>query len=131
MDEILKDEPLDLGGESLFEKASETIAPTAADEASVAVEESPVAEAAADETTAEGSQTSEDDPFSALASLIPADEEKDAEVSFDDLEHSLDDAIAGFAPTDTTKDQFPMDEIDGNDVNSALTGIFGACEMEG
>ena len=130
LDEILKDEPLDLGGKSLFEKASETIAPKAADEASVAVEESPVAEAAADETAAEGSQTSEDDPFSALASLIPADEEKDAEVSFDDLEHSLDDAIAGFAPTDTTKDQFPMDEIDGNDVNSALTGIFGASEME-
>ena len=130
LDEILKDEPLDLGGESLFEKASETIAPKAADEASVAVEESPVAEAPADETAAEESQTSEDDPFSALASLIPADEEKDAEVSFDDLEHSLDDAIAGFAPTDTTKDQFPMDEIDGNDVNSALTGIFGASEME-
>ena len=120
LDAILKDEPLDLGGESLFEKAPE--APVA---------EVPAPEAPAAETSvAEETQASEDDPFSALSSLIPADEEKDAEVSFDDLEHSLDDAIAGFAPTDTAKDQFPMDEIDGSDVSSALTGIFGASEME-
>ncbi|MCR5027787.1 MAG: hypothetical protein K6A31_00840 [Fibrobacter sp.] len=120
LDAILKDEPLDLGGESLFEKAPE--APVA----EVPAPEAPAAETSAAEET----QTSEDDPFSALSSLIPADEEKDAEVSFDDLEHSLDDAIAGFAPTDTAKDQFPMDEIDGSDVSSALTGIFGASEME-
>lgn len=82
------------------------------------------------EVAAENSKPAEEDPFSSLSSLLPANDEHDDEVSFGDLEHSLDDALAGFAPTNTDKDQFPTDEIDGSDISSALSGIFGTAETE-
>ena len=114
LEDLLKEAPpLDLEADSPIEKAPETFIPTAATEES-AVQEIPA----------------EDDPFSNLSSLGSTEDEKDGEVSFDDLEHSLDDAIAGFAPTDTSKDEFPTDEIEGSDISSALSGIFGAAETE-
>ena len=121
LEDLLKEAPpLDLDGGSVFEKASEKFVP--AQEETLPVEEKtdlPSQEASTDE-----------DPFSNLSSLVSSEEEKDNEVSFDDLEHSLDDAIAGFAPTDTSKDEFPTDEIEGSDISSALSGIFGSAETE-
>ena len=121
LEDLLKEAPpLDLDGGSVFEKAPEKFVP--AQEESLPVEEKtdlPSQEASTDE-----------DPFSNLSSLVSSEEEKDNEVSFDDLEHSLDDAIAGFAPTDTSKDEFPTDEIEGSDISSALSGIFGSAETE-
>ncbi|MBP5247197.1 MAG: tetratricopeptide repeat protein [Fibrobacter sp.] len=114
LEDLLKEAPpLDLDGSSVIEKAPETFTP-----------------APVEEPSAEQNIPAEDDPFSNLSNLVSADEEKDNEVSFDDLEHSLDDAIAGFAPTDTSKDEFPTDEIEGSDISSALSGIFGAAETE-
>ena len=121
LEDLLKEAPpLDLDGGSVFEKAPEKFVP--AQEETLPVEEKtdlPSQEASTDE-----------DPFSNLSSLVSSEEEKDNEVSFDDLEHSLDDAIAGFAPTDTSKDEFPTDEIEGSDISSALSGIFGSAETE-
>ena len=121
LEDLLKEAPpLDLDGGSVFEKAPEKFVP--AQEETLPVEEKtdlPSHEASTDE-----------DPFSNLSSLVSSEEEKDNEVSFDDLEHSLDDAIAGFAPTDTSKDEFPTDEIEGSDISSALSGIFGSAETE-
>ena len=121
LEDLLKEAPpLDLDGGSVFEKAPEKFVP--AQEETLPVEEKtdlPTQEASTDE-----------DPFSNLSSLVSSEEEKDNEVSFDDLEHSLDDAIAGFAPTDTSKDEFPTDEIEGSDISSALSGIFGSAETE-
>ncbi len=76
------------------------------------------------------SEEKDDDPFSSLATLLPADEESESEVSFRDLESSLDSAIADFAPTNAEKDVFPTDEIDGSDISTALSGIFGAAETD-
>ncbi|MCK9182776.1 MAG: hypothetical protein M0P13_07855 [Fibrobacteraceae bacterium] len=70
----------------------------------------------------------EDDPFSSLATLLPTDDSGDGEISFDNLEHSLDDAIAGFAPASNEKEFFPTDEISGGDVSSAISGIFGSSD---
>ena len=121
LEDLLKEAPpLNLDGGSVFEKAPEKFVP--AQEETLPVEEKtdlPSQEASTDE-----------DPFSNLSSLVSSEEEKDNEVSFDDLEHSLDDAIAGFAPTDTSKDEFPTDEIEGSDISSALSGIFGSAETE-
>ncbi len=71
-----------------------------------------------------------EDPFSSLATLLPADEENESEVSFDDLENSLDKAIADFSPSNTEKDEFPTEEIDDDDISTALSGIFGSAETE-
>ena len=85
-------------------------------------------------TVSEENKTEEEkdeDPFSSLATLLPADDENDNEVSFHDLENSLDKAIADFSPSDTAeKDEFPTEEIDGDDISTALSGIFGAAETE-
>ena len=70
----------------------------------------------------------DDDPFSSLSTLLPADEENDNEVSFNDLEHSLDDAIAGFG--EAKQDAFPAEEIDSDDISTALSGIFGSTDAE-
>ena len=106
LDKLLQEQPLDLpvAEEPLLEKSPE-----------VASEQSAV---------------EEDDPFASFASMTPTDDENDGEVSFNDLEHSLNDAIAGFAPTNTEKDFFPVDEIEGNDISAALSGIFGTQETE-
>ena len=121
LEDLLKEAPpLDLDGGSVFEKAPEKFVP--------AQEETLPAEEKTDLSSQEAS--TDEDPFSNLSSLVSSEEEKDNEVSFDDLEHSLDDAIAGFAPTDTSKDEFPTDEIEGSDISSALSGIFGSAETE-
>lgn len=121
LEDLLKEAPpLDLDGGSVFEKAPEKFVP--AQEETLPVEEK------TDLSSQEAS--TDEDPFSNLSSLVSSEEEKDNEVSFDDLEHSLDDAIAGFAPTDTSKDEFPTDEIEGSDISSALSGIFGSAETE-
>ena len=121
LEDLLKEAPpLDLDGSSVFEKAPEKFVP--------AQEETLPAEEKTDLPSQEAS--TDEDPFSNLSSLVSSEEEKDNEVSFDDLEHSLDDAIAGFAPTDTSKDEFPTDEIEGSDISSALSGIFGSAETE-
>ena len=121
LEDLLKEAPpLDLDGGSVFEKAPEKFVP--------AQEETLPAEEKTDLPSQEAS--TDEDPFSNLSSLVSSEEEKDNEVSFDDLEHSLDDAIAGFAPTDTSKDEFPTDEIEGSDISSALSGIFGSAETE-
>ncbi|SKA11667.1 Tetratricopeptide repeat-containing protein, partial [Fibrobacter intestinalis] len=106
LDKLLQEQPLDLpvAEEPLLEKSLE-----------VASEQSAV---------------EEEDPFASFASMTPTDDENDGEVSFNDLEHSLNDAIAGFAPTNTEKDFFPVDEIEGNDISAALSGIFGTQETE-
>ncbi len=106
LDKLLQEQPLDLpvAEEPLLEKSPE-----------VASEQSAV---------------EEDDLFASFASMTPTDDENDGEVSFNDLEHSLNDAIAGFAPTNTEKDFFPVDEIEGNDISAALSGIFGTQETE-
>ena len=121
LEDLLKEAPpLNLDGGSVFEKAPEKFVP--------AQEETLPAEEKTDLPSQEAS--TDEDPFSNLSSLVSSEEEKDNEVSFDDLEHSLDDAIAGFAPTDTSKDEFPTDEIEGSDISSALSGIFGSAETE-
>ena len=107
----------------------------AAAETSATVNEVPVAEPEEKrEPPVEESQNSaeekDDDPFSSLSTLLPADEENDNEVSFDDLAHSLDDAIAGLGEAKPEKDAFPTDEIDGDDISTALSGIFGSAETE-
>ena len=106
LDKLLQEQPLDLpvAEEPLLEKSPE-----------VASEQSAV---------------EDEDPFASFASMTPTDDENDGEVSFNDLEHSLNDAIAGFAPTNTEKDFFPVDEIEGNDISAALSGIFGTQETE-
>ncbi len=78
----------------------------------------------------EKSEEKDEDPFSSLATLLPADEDGDSEVSFRDLENSLDNAIADFSPANAEKDEFPTDEIDGNDISAALSGIFGSAETD-
>ena len=72
----------------------------------------------------------DEDPFSSLATLLPADEDTGNEVSFHELENSLDKAIADFSPANTEKDVFPTEEIDGDDISTALSGIFGVAETE-
>jgi len=121
LEDLLKDAPpLDLNGGSAIEKAPETFVPVQETAAASTEDVAPVAQEA----------FSDDDPFANLSNLASSEEEKESEVSFDDLEHSLDDAIAGFAPTDTSKDEFPTDEIEGSDISSALSGIFGFAETE-
>ena len=75
-------------------------------------------------------ENAEEDPFLSLSTLLPVDEDQDGEVSFDDLEHSLDDAIAGFAPENKEQDAFPTDEIGSDDISTALSGIFGASDPD-
>ncbi len=123
-DAPLKEEPLNLPAEP-----QESEAPKADSIFEKSLENEP-AKDIHPESVAENSKSEEDDPFSSLSSLLPANDEHDEEVSFGDLEHSLDDALAGFAPTNTDKDQFPTDEIDGSDISSALSGIFGPAETE-
>jgi len=70
----------------------------------------------------------EDDPFSSLSILLPAENEENSEISFDSLENSLNDALSGFGTEPTEKEYFPADDISGGDINSALSGIFGTTE---
>ena len=88
----------------------------------------PEAPAASEADKAE--EEKDEDPFSSLATLLPADDENENEVSFHDLENSLDKAIADFSPSNAEKDEFPTEEIDGDDISTALSGIFGAAETE-
>lgn len=82
------------------------------------------------EESRNAAEEKDDDPFSSLSTLLPADEENDNEVSFNDLEHSLDDAIAGFGEAKPEKDAFPAEEIDSDDISTALSGIFGSTDAE-
>ncbi|MCI5600794.1 MAG: hypothetical protein MR362_05775, partial [Hallerella sp.] len=129
LDELLKDQPLDLPDEPLIEKSPETIAPQAA--APVESAPAPAETTPAEKTAPQASESStdEDDPFASFATLASAEDENDGEVSFNDLESSLNSAIAGFAPTNTDKDVFPAEEIEGNDISTALSGIFGSTEV--
>ncbi len=91
-------------------------------------ETAPAAESAIEK--APEPENAEEDPFLSLSTLLPVDEDQDGEVSFDDLEHSLDDAIAGFAPENKEQDAFPTDEIGSDDISTALSGIFGASDPD-
>jgi tetratricopeptide (TPR) repeat protein len=75
------------------------------------------------------SKSNDDDPFSSLSVLLPQENGDAAEVSFDNLENSLNDALSGFASEPTEKEFFPADDISGGDINSALSGIFGNAEV--
>ena len=71
----------------------------------------------------------EEDPFSSLSSLLPNENADDKEISFESLEHSLDEALAGLAPSSSVHEEFPAGEISGSDISSALSGIFGNKEV--
>jgi|GEM_PF-3502368 len=70
----------------------------------------------------------EDDPFSSLSILLPAENENNSEISFDSLENSLNDALSGFGTEPTEKEYFPADDISGGEITSAFSGIFGSTE---
>lgn len=70
----------------------------------------------------------EDDPFSSLSILLPAENENNSEISFDSLENSLNDALSGFGTEPTEKEYFPADDISGGEITSAFSGIFGPTE---
>lgn len=71
----------------------------------------------------------EEDPFSSLSALLPNENADDKEISFESLEHSLDEALAGLAPSSSVHEEFPAGEISGSDISSALSGIFGNKEV--
>ncbi len=66
----------------------------------------------------------EDDPFAALAAMLPNSEASDDSI-LEDLSASLDAALQN-AEYGAQNEEFPVDDnISGNDVNSALSDIFG------
>ena len=111
--------------ETPVEAPAETVEPAEVPAAERAENPEPLVE-----ESRNAAEEKDDDPFSSLSTLLPADEENDNEVSFNDLEHSLDDAIAGFGEAKPEKDAFPAEEIDGDDISTALSGIFGSTDAE-
>jgi len=73
-------------------------------------------------------EESSDDPFAALAAMLPNSDSSD-DATFDDLTASLDsvmDAIKAGDDIDKPVEQFPVDDnVSGNDVNAALSDMFG------
>ncbi len=114
-----------------LEDSPEMAPPVVAEPQAEALEQDAPVASVEEQTDEEKSEEKDEDPFSSLATLLPADEDGDSEVSFRDLENSLDNAIADFSPANGEKDEFPTDEIDGNDISAALSGIFGSAETDG
>ncbi|MCQ2105652.1 MAG: hypothetical protein MJZ26_07655 [Fibrobacter sp.] len=135
------EQPEEESGSSLFEKSSASTGLFAGldddpqeesssmgsvfSSASAEVAEAPAegGEAELDAPAAEFSV--EDDPFAALAAMLPnGDAADDSQV--EDLAASLDSVISTFDKSEGPVEEFPVDEnISGNDVNSALSDIFG------
>src|SRR5574344_303517 len=115
--------------------------PAAAPAAAPAQETAPAASAAPAQETAPAAPSigaapnlapaanAEEDPFSSLSALLPNENADDKEISFESLEHSLDEALAGLAPSSSVHEEFPAGEISGSDISSALSGIFGNKEV--
>ncbi len=113
-----------------LEDSREEASPVAAEASAETHEQEAPVEDAVEKAEEKTDEEKDEDPFSSLATLLPADEESESEVSFQDLENSLDNAIADFSPANSEKDEFPTDEIDGNDISTALSGIFGSVETD-
>jgi len=85
---------------------------------------SPVAE----DSTFGGMDAASDDPFAALAAMLPNSDSSD-DAAFDDLTASLDsvmESIKADDDIDKPVEEFPADDnVSGNDVTAALSDMFG------
>ncbi len=74
----------------------------------------------------EAEDSAEDDPFAALAAMLPNSDAAD-DTAFEELSASLDSVMSSIDSGESSSDEsFPVDDtVSGNDVNSALADMFG------
>ena len=87
--------------------------------------ETPEEPASPVEEMVEETEENDEDPFAAFAAFDTSGDAND-EAEMSDLQASLDSVMASLENGDDNQDEFPAEEdISGNDVASALAGVFG------